>query len=361
MIWHATGKCTEPGKMQHPVDGRAWKNFDTRRSKDTTKARQDLKNLGIQSELWLSQNKNEKCSKPQAKYSFTPENRKKFCQFIKGVKLPDGFGSNFKHKVTDNDSNITGLKSHDCHIMMQHLLPYGLQQYLHTDVATPIIELCSFFKQICSRTLMEADMVKAQSQVVDILCNLELIYPPAFFDVMIHLVIHLPQEALEGGPIPNRWMYPFERYMKKLKNYVRNKAKLEGSIAEGYVAEEALTFSSYYFWDITMKFNRPGHNVDCPPPTCQFQVFRSICKSISKRSVIRLDHQELKKVIWYVLHNSPEIDMYQAKFKSEFPNQDIKEEFLGWFGSQIRQRYIYKQVLAKAARYSLWLVDQHRL
>nr|GEZ07258.1 hypothetical protein [Tanacetum cinerariifolium] len=30
MIWHATGKCTEPGKMQHPVDGRAWKNFDTR-------------------------------------------------------------------------------------------------------------------------------------------------------------------------------------------------------------------------------------------------------------------------------------------------------------------------------------------
>ncbi|GJS14093.1 gag-pol polyprotein [Tanacetum coccineum] len=28
--WHATGKCTEPGKMQHPVDGRAWKNFDTK-------------------------------------------------------------------------------------------------------------------------------------------------------------------------------------------------------------------------------------------------------------------------------------------------------------------------------------------
>ncbi|GJR79149.1 reverse transcriptase domain-containing protein [Tanacetum coccineum] len=120
------------------------------KSKDTTKARQDLKNLGIRSDLWLGQNKNEKCSKPQAKYSFTPENRKKFCQFIKGVKLPDGFGSNFKHKVTDNDSNITGLKSHDCHIMMQHLLPYGLQQYLLDTVAKPIIELCSFFKQICS-------------------------------------------------------------------------------------------------------------------------------------------------------------------------------------------------------------------
>nr|GEZ10388.1 hypothetical protein [Tanacetum cinerariifolium] len=30
MTWHATGKCTDPGKMQHPVDGRACKNFDTK-------------------------------------------------------------------------------------------------------------------------------------------------------------------------------------------------------------------------------------------------------------------------------------------------------------------------------------------
>ncbi|GKC97446.1 hypothetical protein Tco_1167721, partial [Tanacetum coccineum] len=282
------------------------------KSKDTAKARQDLKRLGIQSGLWLGQNKNEKCSKPQAVYSFTPEDRKKFCQFIKRIKLPDGFGSNFKHKVTDNDTNIMGLKSHDYHIMMQRLLPYGLQQYLPDEVAKPIIELCSFFKQICSATLMEDDMLKAQSKVVDILCNLELIYPPAFFDIMIHLVIHLPLEALEGGPIRPRWMFPFERFMKKLKGYVRNKAKPEGSIAEGYVAEEALTFSSHYFWDVTMKFNRPDRNVDPPPPTCQFQVFRSLCKSIGLRSVIRFDAQELKKVIWYVLHNSPEIDTYRS-------------------------------------------------
>ncbi|GJV46406.1 hypothetical protein Tco_1430942 [Tanacetum coccineum] len=244
------------------------------KSKDTAKARQDLQRLGIRSGLWLGQTKNRKCLKPQAAYSFTPENQKKFCQFIKGVKLPDGFGSCFKHK------------------------------------------------QICSATLMEDDMLKAQIKVVDILCDLELIYPPALFDIMIHLVIHLPLEALEGGPIRPRWMFPFERYMKKLKGYVRNKAKPEGSIAEGYVAEEALTFSSHYFQDVTTKFNRPDSNVDPPPPTCQFQVFRSVCKSIGLRSVIRFDAQELKKV------------------KCLFPNKDMKEEFPQWFGSQIRQRHV---------------------
>nr|GEY67687.1 hypothetical protein [Tanacetum cinerariifolium] len=281
------------------------------KSKDTVKARQDLKRLGILSGLWLGQTKNGKCSKPQAVYSFTPEKIKKFCQFIKRVKLPDGFGSNFKHKVTDNDTNITGLKSHDCHIMMQRLLPYGLQQYLPDE-----------------------------SKVVDYLCNLELIYPPAFFDIMIHLVIHLPLEALEGGPILPRWMFPFKIVMKKLKGYVRNKAKPEGSIAEGYVAEEALTFSSHYFQDVTTKFNRPDRNMDPRPPTCQFQVFRSICKLIGLRSVIRFDAQEFEKVTWYVLHNSHEIDTYRSQFKSKVPNKDMKKEFPNWFGSQICQRHV---------------------
>ncbi|GJZ35147.1 RNA-directed DNA polymerase, eukaryota [Tanacetum coccineum] len=56
-------------------------------------------------------------------------------------------------------------------------------------------------------------------------------------------------------------------YMKKLKGYVRNKAKPKGSIAEGYVAEEALAFSPHYFRDVTMKFNYPDRNVDPPPLT----------------------------------------------------------------------------------------------
>nr|GEY55819.1 hypothetical protein [Tanacetum cinerariifolium] len=237
------------------------------KSKDTVKARQDLQRLGIRSGFLLGQTRNEKCLKPQAAYYFTLENQKKFCQFIKGVKLPDRFGSCFKHKVTDNDTNITGLKSQDCHIMMQRFLLYGLLNYLPDKITKPIIELCSLFKQICSETLMEDDILKAQIKVVDILCDLELIYPPALFDIMIHLVIHLPLKALEGEPIHPRWMFSFEIYMKKLKGYVRNKAKLEGSIAEGYVAEEALTFSSHYFWDVTTKSNRLYRNMDPPPPT----------------------------------------------------------------------------------------------
>nr|GEU65102.1 hypothetical protein [Tanacetum cinerariifolium] len=153
-----------------------------------------------------------------------------------------------------------------------YLTRLDFMQYLASDVAKPLTELCLIFKQICSQTLMVDDMLKAQSKMIDILCNLELIYPPPFFDIMIHLVIHLPLEDIFGGPIRPWLIYLFERYMKKLKNYIRNKAKPDGSIAKGYVAEKALTIGSHYFRDVTTKFNRPDRNVDCPPPTYQRQI-----------------------------------------------------------------------------------------
>ncbi|GJX85082.1 F-box domain containing protein [Tanacetum coccineum] len=73
------------------------------------------------------------------------------------------------------------------------------------------------------------DMLKAQIKVVDILCDLELIYPHALFNTMIHLVIHLLLEALEGGHIRPRWMFPFERYMKKIKVYFLTKTYKKNS------------------------------------------------------------------------------------------------------------------------------------
>jgi hypothetical protein len=70
-----------------------------------------------------------------------------------------------------------------------------------------------------------------------------------FFDMMTHLLVHLMEELFICGPIHTRWMYPIERYLKTLKGYVRNKARLEGSMAKGYALEEALGFWTKYLQD----------------------------------------------------------------------------------------------------------------
>ncbi|GJU17520.1 hypothetical protein Tco_1145486 [Tanacetum coccineum] len=312
------------------------------KTKDTPKARQDLEKLNVRKELWLAKKPNGKFEKPHPKYSFTTENRKRFCKFIKGVRLPDGFGSNFKQKVTADDNNITGMKSHDCHIMMHRLLPYGVQQYLPKSIAAPIIELCLFFKQLCARTLMQQDMGKAKKQSISIMIELEKIFPPAFFDIMIHVAIHLPDEAILGGPLRYRWMFPFERYMKKLKNYVRNKAKPEGSIAEGYVSEEALTFCSRYLKDdVETRFNRLGRNDDGLPEEGPdtFQVFRSVCKLTGRMKATRLTADVRQAVLWFVLNNSPEIDADILAFREESPD-NVGTGFPAWFNHKIREKKV---------------------
>ena len=58
-------------------------------------------------------------------------------------------------------------------------------------------------------------------------------FPPTFFDVMTHFLVHLVEELDTCGPIHARWMYPMERYLKTLKDYVRNHARPEASMAEG--------------------------------------------------------------------------------------------------------------------------------
>ena len=99
------------------------------------------------------------------------------------------------------------------------------------------------------------ELDQLQSTVVLTLCHMEMLFPPSFFTVMAHLIVHLVEDVKLGGLVQYRWMYPIERYLGKLKSYVRNKAQAEGSIAEGYMAEEALTFCSRYLDGIETVFN----------------------------------------------------------------------------------------------------------
>ena len=109
-----------------------------------------------------------------------------------------------------------------------------------------------------------------------------------------------------------RWIYLFERYMRKLKNYVRNKARPEDSITEGYVAEEALNFCSMYLLDVSTRFNRLDRNEDTPFPARELHMFQSVCTPISKSVATDLNCVLRTKVEWFVLNNSPEINEYMT-------------------------------------------------
>ena len=135
-------------------------------------------------------------------------------------------------------------------------MPLIVRKILPQDVVVPLIQLSRFFNPICSKELSEEELDNLSILIRETLCRLEMIFPPSFFHIMMHLPVHLAEEAKVGGPVYYRWMYPVERYLRTLKGYVRNKAHPEGSIAEGYISEECLTFCSRFLQDVDTKLNR---------------------------------------------------------------------------------------------------------
>ena len=74
-----------------------------------------------------------------------------------------------------------------------------------------LTEMSLFFRDITSIVIREEDMVRLEQEIPEILCKLERVFPPSFFDSMEHLPVHLAYEARLAGPVQYRWMYPFER------------------------------------------------------------------------------------------------------------------------------------------------------
>jgi len=129
---------------------------------------------------------------------------------------------------------------------------------------------------------------------------------------MVHLAIHLLDGAILRGPVQFGWMYPVERRLCTLKGYVRNRARPnKGSIAEGYVADEALTFCSRYMDNVETRFNRvtsmDGSLEELDG--CDISVFMHGVNLVGASRLTYLE-DEFDKLVWYVLNNCEEVDPY---------------------------------------------------
>ena len=181
------------------------------KNKDTVKARVDLKEMGLRKPLWLKQSKRGKTYMPQAGYTVHSSQKESVFEFLGRVKYPIGYAGNIRRCVRSADNSLAGLKTHDCHVLLQRVFPVLIRPYLQAHVVDVLIALSKFFQRICAKELSSSDMAALQGDIVFILCKLERIFPPTFFDIMVHLMIHLPEQLMLTGPVQYTWCYPNER------------------------------------------------------------------------------------------------------------------------------------------------------
>ncbi|KAL0310455.1 UNVERIFIED_CONTAM: hypothetical protein Scaly_2926700 [Sesamum calycinum] len=152
----------------------------------------------------------------KAVYTLDRDQKRKIFEWIKALRFPDGYTSNLGRCIDLNELKLNGMKSHDCHVFMERLIPTTFREMLSEFVWNALTEVSLLFQVISSATLDINKVKELEESVAIIVCNLEKIFPPAFFDSMVHLLVHLPYEARVGGPVQYRWMYPFERAFCKI-------------------------------------------------------------------------------------------------------------------------------------------------
>ncbi|XP_040369295.1 uncharacterized protein LOC121051221 [Rosa chinensis] len=178
------------------------------KSKDNLNSRRDLELMGIREQYHLKRRESGTEYADPAEFEMNNKGKDMFFSALSGSRMPDGATSNIARRVRLHDRSIGGLKSHDNHILLQQLIPLFIRSSLPENVVQALIDLAD--------------------------------------------------EALIAGAVIFRWIYPIERYLLTLKEYVWNRACPEALMAKGYLMEECMNFCTQYLNDVESKFNRPA-------------------------------------------------------------------------------------------------------
>lgn len=283
------------------------------KTKDNLKSRLDLVDICARSELHVDENGRA----PFSIYRLDAEGKDAFFDWISNdMEFPDGYASNLRNCIDRKEGKFIGLKSHDCHVLMQRLLPFAFKELLPRNVHEAIAGISAFFRDLCARSVTLEGIENLKTNIAVIQCNLEKIFPPSFFDVMEHLVIHLARELEFGGPVQYRWMYLYERYMFHLKKIVKNLSRVEGSIVAQMINEEISNFAEYYFpAEVQTKNRRPARHDDRGERATYHvtvpDIFTDVGRLSGKSKDRRLTEQERSHLQTYLLTNCEDVLQYE--------------------------------------------------
>ncbi|KAK2635187.1 hypothetical protein Ddye_029979 [Dipteronia dyeriana] len=126
------------------------------KTKDGVNSRLDLKAIGLRKELVLDMDKSH-IYLPPACYTLSRAEKTMFCNTLANLKVSYGYCSNFKNLINLEELKLQGFKSHDCHALIQQLLPLAIRSILPNHVRYAITRFCLFFNSLCSKVASEIE------------------------------------------------------------------------------------------------------------------------------------------------------------------------------------------------------------
>ena len=116
-------------------------------------------------------------------------------QWIKSAHFLDGYASNISKLMNLEDDRLYGIKSHDCHVFIQTLIPLAYYDYCKKQIWDTLTKINHFFRDIWSNKMHIQHMKKLEMNIVQTTCKFEIILSSSFFNLIEHLHIDLLFEA----------------------------------------------------------------------------------------------------------------------------------------------------------------------
>jgi len=180
---------------------------------------------------------------------------------------------------------------------------------------------------------------KLEKRLFETIVLLEAYFPPSFFDVSVHLIVHLIKEIRYLAPVFLHHMYPYERFMSTLNKYTKSRVHPEGSMVQGYSVEEVV--------DWCLDFIDPTNPIGISKARHEGRLAGT---GILGEKTLNPDADAFRQAHFLVLQHttevSPYIDEHKAHLRIE--NPDRSEAWLArahmkgfniWFRDRIQNSY----------------------
>ena len=85
-------------------------------------------------------------AKPRASFVLEKNAQLLVYKWLKSLCFPDGHASNISRLVNIEDCRLYGMKSHDCHVFIQTLIPLAFRDLLTKGIWDALTEISHFLE-----------------------------------------------------------------------------------------------------------------------------------------------------------------------------------------------------------------------
>jgi beta-xylosidase len=112
------------------------------------------------------------------------------------VRDQSPYSINIRNLVSMSELKVSGYNTHDCLTLLSLFLAIAIRAVNHQYLKMVITRMCHFFNAISKKVIdiIELDEIHKEMRVT--MCQLEMGFPPSFFDLMEHYMIHLADQIL---------------------------------------------------------------------------------------------------------------------------------------------------------------------